>query len=465
MFERKIHFVASEPERIQLCDGSYMFQLKVDGVYELPFEVPATTGEHEYQKCPQCQETIEFLSRWFRDLYKGKLHKKAFPNCCEPHKKLKRTKGFKKSDWDKFPEMITRKVVFTNQHIINNFNEVNWLKSISDYIDLIVDSFGQFPNGCGGKLFLSEYFDFVKQLVTNRKEIPTEKKQAIYDHIDLYFKPIPETEGTELKTLIETYGKWLNEFPFQISSYFGELKQGYEKRILILNGQKQVNQFTGMWSAKLHTQESLVASLLQLTKDLVSKIDASDMVEKGVIKDIGKHRFELETEGLRVGNDLLFKEFTEGELKYVTLLNRWLELQSKFFQNISDLIVREVPKEKETKSDHLKDQLAALGFFDLSKVKDIPNTGQARLLDLLTAAPLPYKIAMFDFIGFFSHVEKQHVKTKNELHQKVAKMIGSTGRAVKGNINVLNENSKEDRSKYTAHLHKEKVETDYQNLK
>lgn len=465
MINRRIHFEVTEPEHIKLCDGSYMYQFKVDGVYELPFEIPPTTGEHDFNECKNCQKTIGFLTKWFRDLYKGRKGRSAFPNCCEGHKKLYRAKGFKKSDFDKVPDMVVRKVIYTNQHITNNHNTENWFRSIADYMDLVVESFGQFPNGCGGQLFLPEYFGYMKNLIGSSEEIPEEKKQAIYGHIDDYSKPIPKSEGTELKTLVETYSKWLNEFPFQISSYFGELKEGYEKRVLILNGKPHVNQFTGVGVSKLHTKDSLIEALVKLTKDLLSKINANDLVEKGIIQDVKKHRYELETEHLRIANDELFKEFTTGELEYVTILKRWLELQKSFFRNISDLIVTEVPKEQITKPEQLKSLLAAFGFFELPFLKELTNTGQARLLDLLTAAPLPYKIAMFDFIGFLSHVEKHHVKTKNELHQKVAKMIGSTGRAVKGNINVLNENSKEDRSKYTAHLHKDKVKTDYQNLK
>lgn len=465
MIERKIHFVAKEPERIQLCDGSFIHQFKVDSVYELPFEVPATTGQHDFNKCKNCQKSIAFLTKWFRDLYKGKNGRPAFPNCCEGHKKLIGTKWFKKSDFNKVPEMVVRKIIYTNQHIINNHNSENWFRSIADYMDLVVESFGQFPNGFGGQLFLQEYFGNMKNLIGSTDEIPAERKQAIYDHIDGYSKPIPESSGTELKILIETYSKWLNEFPFQINSYFGELKKGYEKRILILNGKPHVNQFTGIGVSKLHTKDSLIEALVKLTKDLLSKVNANDLVEKRVIIDVKLHRYQLETEHLRIGNDELFKEFTSGEMEYVSLLKKWLELQSSFFRNISDLIVMEIPKEQETKSEQLKEQLAVFGFFELAMVKELQSNVQARLVELIGQAGVPYKIAMFDFIGFFSHLDKEHVKTKNELHQKVAKLISSTGRAVKGNINVLNENSKEDRSKYTAHLHKETVKTDYQNLK
>lgn len=465
MIKRTFHFTATELNPIELCGGGILHQLKVDGVYELPFEIPPTTGEHDFNKCDQCQETLSTLTIWFRELYQGKLHKATFPDCCEHHQKLKDHKKFKKSDFDIVPEMVVRKIVYSNQHILNNHASENWLKNITDYLDLIVESFGQFPNGFGGQLFLAEYFNAVIDVLQKRPEIPAEKKQTIIDYIKAYSEPRAESEESDLAILIGTYKTWLNEFPFQLNSYFGDLKKSYEKRILILNGKPQVNQFTGIAVSKLHTKSSLVSSLVQLTKDLLSKINAGEFIEKGMITDLNRHRFQLESEALRIATDELTKEFTNGELEYVELLKKWLELHKTYFREISGLINRDTPPVQATKSELLKKNLGEYGFFVLAKVKELPSPSQQNLLESIATSDLPYIIAMFDFLGFLKHLEDEHFKTKNELHKQVAKLIGSTDRAVKGNVNVLNEISQENRKKYTAHLHKETVKTDYQNLK
>ena len=54
--------------------------------------------------------------------------------------------------------------------------------------------------------------------------------------------------------------------------------------------------------------------------------------------------------------------------------------------------------------------------------------------------------------------------TKAELNKFLAKNFNTTDRSVKGNINVLDVYSKEDKERYTAHLFKEKVKEFYQTL-
>jgi len=56
---------------------------------------------------------------------------------------------------------------------------------------------------------------------------------------------------------------------------------------------------------------------------------------------------------------------------------------------------------------------------------------------------------------------------KNKLYKEVSKWFDSDkdGRNVKGNIYVLSKSSKEDKTRYTAFKHKEKVIKDYEQLK
>ena len=74
---------------------------------------------------------------------------------------------------------------------------------------------------------------------------------------------------------------------------------------------------------------------------------------------------------------------------------------------------------------------------------------------------------MFDFLKFLDHLEKEHFKTKKKLFSEVSKWYNSDkeGRAVKGNISSLLKNTTENKDRYTAHQHKQIVQTDYQKLK
>jgi len=121
----------------------------------------------------------------------------------------------------------------------------------------------------------------------------------------------------------------------------------------------------------------------------------------------------------------------------------------------------------ETKTDKLKAELGKYGFFELSKVKQLSEPNKQKLIELISSKGLPYSIAMFEFLDFLKHIEREYFKTKGILNKEVAKWFNSDkdGRSVKGNISSLSDYSTENKSKYTAHTHKETVKTDYQKLK
>ena len=124
-------------------------------------------------------------------------------------------------------------------------------------------------------------------------------------------------------------------------------------------------------------------------------------------------------------------------------------------------------QQSDTKTNKLKAELEKYGFFELPKVQQLSETSKQRIIELICTNGLPYGIAMFGFLDFLKHLEKEHFSAKYKLNKVISEWFKSDneGRAVKGNISSLSEYSKENKSKYTAHLHKETVKTDYQKLK
>jgi len=153
-----------------------------------------------------------------------------------------------------------------------------------------------------------------------------------------------------------------------------------------------------------------------------------------------------------------------------TILNDLLssfEIINETFKEITPLLKALPPQQTETKTDKLKAELGKCGFFELPKVKQLSEPSKQSLVELISKNGLPYSIAMFEYLDFLKHIENEHFKTKYKLNKEVAQWFNSDkeGRAVKGNISSLSEYSKEDKSKYTAHTHKETVKTDYNKLK
>ena len=119
-----------------------------------------------------------------------------------------------------------------------------------------------------------------------------------------------------------------------------------------------------------------------------------------------------------------------------------------------------------SKYESLKTNLYNNGFYELTKVKSLSHDGQSKLIDLLVLNDTPYNVAMFDFLGFFKQLTNENRFTNTKIHSIVSSWFDTTPQTIKCNMLVLNERSElRKNNRYTSHLHKEKVKTDYYSLK
>jgi hypothetical protein len=125
------------------------------------------------------------------------------------------------------------------------------------------------------------------------------------------------------------------------------------------------------------------------------------------------------------------------------------------------------PKQQPTKAEILKTELGKYGFFELEKIKALSSEKTIIIIEKIAENGIPYAVAMFDYLGFISYLEINYFRTQYELIRKVSKWFNSDseGRAIKGNINSLIIHSTENKARYTAFKHKEKVSFDYEQLK
>jgi hypothetical protein len=78
--------------------------------------------------------------------------------------------------------------------------------------------------------------------------------------------------------------------------------------------------------------------------------------------------------------------------------------------------------------------------------------------------PIPYKIALLNEIGFFE-LDKIKKLSKENQFKIIQKLTSGTPRTIKGNVNVLNKNSNEDRTKYTSNNYTDEVKIYLDKLK
>jgi len=307
------------------------FETKPIGGYEIP--VNKETGEQFPNCCPFHKRVFEGAEKWFE----------KFPNCCEPHTKFIGKWWFKKSNYNGIAEKIVKQVSFTEHHISEQIKKPDWHKDITDYIEYNISSFGHPAVG------MNLYLGNVKYYIQNTKsELSKEQRQRLSEFIEGCYQP-NETEKTDFNILYSTYQKWFKEFPFELNGYFGNLKHHFEKQLPILNGKPETNIYSGMAKAKMHTKSSLIEALINLTKELLSKINVREMVEQGIISDLNKHRFEIESESLRIATNQITKDYSKGELKYIKALKKWLQLHKDYFKEITPLLKALPPQQAKTK--------------------------------------------------------------------------------------------------------------------
>lgn len=374
------HFIGkTEFEKLTLCGNTIMYQLKnEEGAFTFPFEVKETEGLHDYKSCTTCQQSLKKYTKELQDRFTGKKQKKAFPNCCKYHKNLLKIKDFDITKFQDVPEQTAKKIIYTTQHITNNKDNEHWYKKITDYIEWTAFSFGQMPKDCGEPLYLGTYLSCIENYIKKESQIETKKGSQILKFIKKYRNPTIKSKSEfDLKTLIETYERWLDMFPFEIS-FINNLKPKFESQFPLVSEIKDTNLYSGMTSFSMHTKKSLIKLLVPLTKQLLDSItdQIPQLRKNNLITNAQSISLELQDAQLIRETAEITRQFTKGELKYLKALKRWLRIHKNYFKelepiflnkNITSLNDSQTPKDIINKTITLKDDNTITLVFDLLK--------------------------------------------------------------------------------------------------
>ena len=101
--------------------------------------------------------------------------------------------------------------------------------------------------------------------------------------------------------------------------------------------------------------------------------------------------------------------------------------------------------------------------FYKAKLKSLPDVTPTKE-EIEQEEKTPYKIALLKELGFFE-LDKIKKLSKENQYKVIQKLIGGTLRTLKGNVLVLNPESKENRSQYTSNNHIEEAKNYLNKLK
>jgi hypothetical protein len=148
----------------------------------------------------------------------------------------------------------------------------------------------------------------------------------------------------------------------------------------------------------------------------------------------------------------------ESQILYLTTL-KIRYLQSSYSNNLTYGITFD--KKCDLEIELLKSKL------EFESIKE-QLTIQPQQIEVLNESEpeqkLPYKIALLHEIGFFK-LDAIKKLTKENQFKIISSLTGATHRTVKGNVNVLDANSNEDRMKYTSNNFLEQVKIYLDRLK
>lgn len=356
MSKRSKIIYAEDVEEINFCDNK-IYKIS-GGVYEIPNDVKRIEGEfHKVLNCENCIQTHSALLKGFTEKFNGNDKSAPFPLCCSYHAELLKIKEFNRDDFKDVPRITADKIIYTYSFILNKIKSENWTKHISDYLEWVVDSFGDMPKDCGEPLFLSSYLKQLKQLVINSTKISQTKKGKILEIIGFHQSTQSDIRD-DLKELINAYNSWYKSFPFELKSYFKDVKDIFSNQFEIIFGEQSQNLYSGEVKTSLRTKDNLFKVLISVTECLLNEFNGVNLLEKGLVSDAEMQNLELikqkRKQKLKDGYNV---RIVDAEQRYKKMINIWLDDEIEFFKNITPIINKQNDNKADIEFDEIDDEI------------------------------------------------------------------------------------------------------------
>lgn len=169
--------------------------------------------------------------------------------------------------------------------------------------------------------------------------------------------------------------------------------------------------------------------------------------------------------------DLMFEVFQhypkENEVSaYQTFVDSLKTNDSIFSATKNELPSSEeyMKEQVQTNYEAFVQEVEKYRFAELDKVKCLSKNKQSKLIYLITSHDSNYAVPMLVHIGYFDKLKKEFNMSNANIFKHLSKALNKAERAIKGNYNALNPNSKEDKYRYNSEDFVEKVASDYNNL-
>ena len=280
------------------------------------------------------EQVKEVIAKWYDDFFEN-----VYPNSI-----LTQNPAFVKavSDglYDGLQDQVFRKICYTEHFILEYRNTEDWYQAIVSYIERAILTFGIPAIGLNWYLFTIRHF--VKEVYDSSPidpwEFSTDKREIIIAYIDIKLNPSKEKggEGFDLNLLHGIVQKWVDAIPDL--PHFEKLKSQLENKVLldVIFAMGKYNPYADWIEGRVRKPQEIINLLMSLTNIFLDSVDTYSLIKDGTIplEEEVEYNEALIVELHRKTQAKLLKRYSEGELKYVVTIRKWLKKEEKFFRKI-----------------------------------------------------------------------------------------------------------------------------------
>lgn len=295
------------------------------------------------------------------------------------------------------------------------------------------------------------------------------KPKIFFFKSEVYFEPCSDCNLNCFNDLSDNFISAASMFIIQIDN-FGDIFNKQDKKHLATTFFNGFYIHNGIWCHNFEEIHRLIIDFVLsfLSKSLFNNKPLDNIKELYEIKDfldetlIRMKNISRPLKDEDYSDYVIIKNFIDSKIEYYEKIytiekeiNVPLDKDKEKADEVTNLIYK-------TKIDIILQGLNEYGF---SELKSLTNINVKDLVNHIFTEKVPYQIAYLFFLNFHEKLYKMYFNSYNEVHIKLAEIINSSERSVRGNINGLRNRQSTDRHRYTAYLHLEKVEEHFALLK
>lgn len=292
-------------------------------------------------------------------------------------------------------------------------------------------------------LFLSNFpaiqFDFENERPFTIDDIAPDNytrinEDVIHKHFVL---PIPEPTSPKEKFYQFIVDAEIHRVKLAISNFAIKQRSDIDTRRTIKETLKQILSY----SKGINANDDMILTTLQ-TKLACFYMELSSLASAIITENKDFLSFE----------DLMFEVFQHYPQDNETTAYQTFVASLKTGDAIFPAVKTELPSSEKYEKEQMQtnyeifvQEVEKYKFAELDKIKCLSKSKQSKLIYLITTNDSNYAVPMLIHIGYFDKLKKEFNMNNAKIFKHLSKALNKAERAIKGNYNALNPNSKEDK--------------------